>query len=300
MKKVLFFTEPWWAFGAIHYGLSKILYQHKILCNVIDWRTSYSLDEKKYLRSSYDVFVTTPHGVVALFNEFGVDLNKIISVSHSVWDIKVCSHLMTNSHYDSLLGYSVVCDHLVSESINIGINRIPTVTKIGIDFDLFYKNPPSSLSTVGYAGAKYANNVEQVEIKRYDSFCKMVDLAGLSRNVTEMYHFASMPGFYESVDAIVVTSSEEGAGLPSMEAAAAGRLVFSTPVGYFFQNHDKGAGVLLPIEGEQMISKGYELLSYYKENSKSFIEMCHKGQDFAKDNYDWPKVIDPWISLIGG
>lgn len=298
MKKVLFFTEPWWAFGAVHYGLSRVLYKYGIVSNLIDWRNNYSIEEKKYTKSSYDVFVTTPPGVLVLHNDFNIDLNKIFCVSHAVWDVKIVSHIINDYYYNGLLGYSVVCEHLVATSLEVGISRIPIVTKIGIDFDLFYRKPSERLSVVGYAGAISANNVEKVEIKRYDSFLSMVNNAGLQHRSGGSYHFASMPGFYETIDAVLVTSMEEGAGLPSMEAAAAGRAVFSTPVGYFAQNQALGAGVCLPMQTEDMVSAGSELLNYYKNDEKSFREICQKGQDFARNNYDWSKVIDPWLSVI--
>lgn len=298
MKKLLFFTEPWWAFGAISYGLSRILYQHGIICNVIDWRHSYSPVEKEFLKSSYDIFVTTPVGGVMLHQSWNIDLRKIFCVSHANWDIKIALHLTPDEFYNNLLGYSVVCDHLVAESINAKIARVPEVTKIGIHFDQFYRPVPDRLMTVGYAGATDAKNFEQQEIKRYGSFLNSVESAGLSQKTCESYHFASMPGFYESVDAIMVTSTEEGAGLPSMEGAAAGRLILSTPVGYFSQNHHIGAGVCLPMNKDELEIRAVEKLTFYKENSKEFIENCERCQSFARDHYDWSKVINAWLAII--
>lgn len=298
MKKVLFFTEPWWAFGAIHYGLSRVLNKYGISSNVIDWRNNYSENERNFISSSYDLFVTTQPGILVLNRDYNVDLNRIICVSHAAWDIRIVNHLLNNQIYDNLFGYSVVNDHLIADSVEIGINRIPQVTKIGIDFDLFYRKVPDSLRTIGYAGALEAKNVDKKEIKRSICFLKSVVPSGLSFRFSKRYHFANMPGFYESVDAIMVTSSEEGAGLPGMEAAAAGRLVMSTPVGYFGQNHHRGAGLVLPMESESLIVKASEYINYYRQNDKEFVELCSMCQSFARDNYDWSKVVYPWLEMI--
>jgi glycosyltransferase involved in cell wall biosynthesis len=298
MKKVLFFTEPWWAFGAVHYGLSRALTKYGISSNVIDWRNNYSESERKFISSSYDLFVTTQPGIITLNQGYNISLDRIICVSHAAWDIKIVNHLLNNDIYNNLFGYSVVSDHLIADSINNGVFRIPSVTKIGIDFDLFYRKLPSRLSTIGYSGALVANNVEKKEIKRSICFLKSVVPSGLSFRFAKRYHFANMPGFYESVDAIMVTSSEEGAGLPGMEAAAAGRLVISTPVGYFGQNYHMGAGLVLPIDSDSLIAKASEYVNYYKQNDREFIELCNMCQSFARDNYDWGKVIHPWLELI--
>lgn len=298
MRKILFFTDLAWAFGSIHYGLSRFLYEHDVISNVINWSDKYSKSEINFMRSSYDLFVSTPHGGSILNNKFGIPLEKIICVAHAEWDIKSTSLYLNNEFYNNIFEYSVVCDHLVNVSCRNGIMRSPKITKLGIDFNLFYRKVPNKLSTVGYAGAKWGYNFEKNEIKRYDCFLKSLEISGLQKKELEYCIFPSMPGYYESVDAIMITSLEEGAGLPSMEAAAAGRLVLSTPVGYFGHNHDKGAGVLLPLDKEELVNKASGYLKYYSENDKEFVDKCTMSQEFAKENYDWPKLIGSWLSIF--
>lgn len=298
MKKVLFFTDISWAFGSIHYGLSRFLHEHGVISNVLNWSDKYSKSEINLMKSSYDLFVSTPGGGSLLNRKFGISLEKIICVAHSEGDIKSASLYLNNDFYNSIFDYSVVCEHLVNVSIKNGINRKPKVSKLGIDFNLFYRKVPERLVTVGYAGAKDGYNFEKNEIKRYDCFLKSIELSGLQKKELDYCVFSGMPGYYSSVDAIMVTSTEEGAGLPSMEAAASGRLVFSTPVGYFGNNHNVGAGIVLPSEKDELINKAVEYLKYYSDNNREFTEACIRVQNFARENYHWTKVLDTWLLMF--
>lgn len=47
---------------------------------------------------------------------------------------------------------------------------------------------------------------------------------------------------------MIIASTEEGAGLPALEAAAAGRLVISTPVGHWPERAGSEKGITVPIE----------------------------------------------------
>jgi hypothetical protein len=298
MKKILFFTDTSWAFGSIHYGLSRFLHEHGVLSNVLSWDDAYSKSEIKMMKSSYDLFVSTPNGGLILNSKFGISLEKIICVAHSEWDIKSMSLSLNNDFYNNIFDYSVVCEHLFDVSSISGITRRPKVSKLGIDFNLFYRKIPQKLKTVGYAGAKWGHNFEKNEIKRYECFLKSVEISGLQKIELDYCVFSGMPGYYDLVDSIMVTSTEEGAGLPSMEAAAAGRLVFSTPVGYFRYNHHNGAGVALPVEKEDLINMASEYLTYYSNNDKEFNEKCTRMQDFARENYHWTNVLDTWLSMF--
>jgi glycosyltransferase involved in cell wall biosynthesis len=110
-----------------------------------------------------------------------------------------------------------------------------------------------------------------------------------------------MPGYYNSIDALAVSSIEESAGLPSMEAAAAGRLVLSTPVGYFEDYGPKGGGVVLPMgypEEDQYCSALKESIEYYQKNPEAYNKKCLDIQEFARENYDWEKHILGWVNFL--
>ena len=110
-----------------------------------------------------------------------------------------------------------------------------------------------------------------------------------------------MPAYYNSVDAVVVSSIEESAGLPSMEAAAAGRLVLSTPVGYFTDYGPAGGGIILPLghpNESEFCSALTESLIFYQQNSDAYVQKCLEIQEFARETYDWKKHIESWVNFL--
>ena len=106
-----------------------------------------------------------------------------------------------------------------------------------------------------------------------------------------------MPRYYQQVDAVLVTSLREGFGLPAMEAAAAGRLVISTPVGGFPYLASRGGGITAPLDGDEYKAFVIEKLSYYKDHSTEYIEVCRNTQDAARQ-FDWEYTISEWADLI--
>jgi len=107
-----------------------------------------------------------------------------------------------------------------------------------------------------------------------------------------------MPDFCRSVDVGLISSISEAAQLPVMEAAAAGRLVIGTPVGYFPCKAYQGGGIMAPIEAEKFKAFNTATLLYYKENPAAYVDKCHAIQEAAR-KFHWKHMIDEWIELIG-
>lgn len=298
MIKVLFYTQNRWAFGSIHHALAKELYQHGIYANLLDWTQPYTLDEFRLLNNTYDVFVTNPEAVMSLHSR-GIPLKKIVTIAHGQWDLLLARQNNGVDFYNELKGYAVISEVLRQKSKEFGIPRIPSITPIGIHFDTFYDDISDRLQTVGYAGQKECINFFKQEIKR----AKLVELAttelqGITLKTHGDYNHLCMPSYYKEIDCLIMASTEEAGGLPVMEAAAAGRLVMGTYVGYFEHNADKGAGIGLPMDHSEFILKTREHLSYYRDNPIQYREKCQSIQQFAKDNYDWSTVIDYWIQVL--
>jgi glycosyltransferase involved in cell wall biosynthesis len=105
-----------------------------------------------------------------------------------------------------------------------------------------------------------------------------------------------MPGYNPTVDALIVASTEEGAGLPALEASAAGRLVISTPVG-LWQTRRGTSGHTVPIDEKEFLEETVKLLEFYRANPAAYQEKCSSTQQHAK-NYDWSQVIGHWVGLL--
>lgn len=291
---VLFYTQNRWAFGQIHHALIKRLWEHKIFAHLLDWTQPYSNKEFDLLNSKYDTFVTTPEAVYVLIN-YGISPSKIVSVAHSERDIVGGIETIGVEGFNSIKSYGVVHPDLIKASISRGIARIPTLVRVGIDFDHYYAPIGKALAVVGYAGDKEHKTVYDVDCKRVHLISPVMKDMPFEFRAHEFYNHICMSGYYPTIDAIVVPSSSETAGLPSMEAAAAGRLVVSTRVGYF----DGSAGILCRIDEQGFIEDARNaLLScldpvVYRAN-------CERAQQYARDNFDWKYSLDNWINLLVG
>jgi hypothetical protein len=298
MKRVLFYTLTKWAFGTIHCGLEKELYKHGIIANSLDWSEPYSIDEFRLLNQTYDLFVTNPEAVIHL-NSYGIPLEKIATVAHGQWDMLLARRDCGNDFYNALYRFGVVSDILKTKASEFGITRTPDVIPFGIHFDMFYKKPSDSLRRVGYAGAREVKNFFGTEIKRghlvKDTINKIPSVNLIEHG---FYTWMCMPAYYSSVDALVVSSIEESAGLPSLEAAAAGRLVLSTPVGYFEKYGPAGGGVVLPMSDDGFCSELRRQIDYYSLNPDAHKQKCLDIQEFARENYDWSKHIEAWVRFL--
>lgn len=296
--KVLFYTQNGWAFGSIHHALCKELFKKKIYANLLDWTIHYTDEEVKLLNKTYDVFVTNPEAVVNLHRS-GIPLNKIVAIAHGQWDLLLAKQNTDIDFYNDIKGYGVISEILKYKSIEFGITRVPVITRLGIHFDMFYDTIPNGLSVVGYAGQKECFNFFQQEIKRGKLVEHAVqNISGVKLIEHNNYNHLCMPGYYKDIDCLIMSSIEEAGGLPVMEAAAAGRLVMGTPVGYFESNANCGAGIELPLEENLFITKAREHIMYYRDNPGQYRTQCKISQQFAKDHYDWAVVIDDWINLI--
>ena len=122
--------------------------------------------------------------------------------------------------------------------------------------------------------------------------------AKLTFQAAHGYHnsFVTMPGFYNAVDAVVVASTEEGAGLPALEASAAGKLVISTPVGLWLAKAGS-SGHTVPIEENEFLQATITHLEYYRDNETAYHLKCLDTQEHAK-RYDWANVIQHWVTLF--
>jgi glycosyltransferase involved in cell wall biosynthesis len=299
MKKILFYTQNRWAFGSIHHGLCKELYKHNIYANLLDWCENYTSEEFELLNNTYDLFVTMPEAVLPLHYNYKVPLNKIIAVAHGQWDILLAKQEANMDFYPELHSYAVISEVLKNKSIEFNISVVPKVVEVGIHFDVFYQPIHNSLKNIGYGGAKETINFFGEEIKRCHLVEQVVSSIGDLNLVShKFYNHFCMPGYYNKIDALVMSSTEEAGGLPAMEAASAGKLIIGTPVGYFEENGKHGGGVLVPLDELGFLNETRKNLLYYRDNPNEYREKCQEIQHYAREYYDWNKLIHSWVELF--
>lgn len=302
MKRVVFYIEPEWAYGVIHYDLTKWLHRHDIRASVMPWNRQYSVQEVQDLAQHVDYFVSTPYGLEALcLYHYGIQPEQCIVVCHSREDIDYFHEKLPVDFQNRLRKWAAVSEWIRAEwrerLVQQNREQYIEVCLLGIDYWNFYAPVSERLESVGYAGAyRVAHNQH---IKRTDLVDRVCEGAGLPLKVAIHYHnlFSTMQGFYPQVGAIIISSTHEGAGLPALEAAAAGRLVLSTPVGHWERIKPLGT-VELPLDGEELVKSAIEVLNFYKNNPKEYQLRCNQMQEFAK-SYDWSAgPLSQWISLL--
>ena len=295
MKRVVFFTESKWAFGTIHYSLCRRLYERGITAEVLDFFQKYSQEEMAAIGGHTDLFVTTPVGVTWLL-EYGIKPSKIVSIAHAQWDILLSNSQIGTGIYDQLAGYAVVSNILRQKSQEFGVTRVPVVLHLGVEFDRFYQQPSRELNIIGFAGAYESRNFAGEEIKRGRLAQQVAERAGTGFRLPNA-HYLAMPSFYAGVDAVIQASTEEGAGLPMMEAAAAGRFCLGTAVGYFAENVT-GGGIQVPLDEADFVDSCVSWVEQARQNPQFYRMICEQTQAYARDHYDWGHHIAHWADYL--
>jgi glycosyltransferase involved in cell wall biosynthesis len=298
--KILIYGYPYWSHGRVYHDICKFLYKRGCIVDIINWQIDHAdyIDE---LKSFYDLFISALDGIRTLVDSYGVPYEQIIALSHHEMDIRILIDQKGVDVFEKFAGYGVVGYQLFDASAIFGIAREPMVAQLGVDFSEFFAEIPERLRTVGYASSFSHKTIHGIEIKRgvlAEAAARETGLefklAGSTANQTSIHN---MPDFYRSVDAVLVSSVTEGAQLPVREAAAAGRLVISTPVGDFPLRASQGVGIVAPIESVKYKKFAAETLKFYRDNPAAFTDMCRKTQESGR-KLDWSNMIDDWSELI--
>jgi GR25 family glycosyltransferase involved in LPS biosynthesis/glycosyltransferase involved in cell wall biosynthesis len=298
-KKVLIYGYPKWSHGRVYYDLCVHLQRRGYIVDILDWQVNHA-DYIKQIIPYYDLFMTACDGVRTLVDSYGVPYEKIIVVSHHEFDIRMLIEQKGIEVFGRFANFGVVSESLYSASLVLGVQRAPMVAPLGINYSEFYGEISEQLETVGYAGSMSVKTYG-VEWKRGALAEGTAREAGLAFKVAgwtgDQISFHDMPDFYRTVDALLITSISEGAGLPAMEGAAAGRLVIGTPVGHFPQKAYEGGGIIAPIEPEKFKAFATAKLQYYKKHPAGYVAKCRSTQETAR-KFDWQYSIGDWIELI--
>ena len=297
-KRIAFFTENKWAFGAIHTALERELYSYNIDADLIDWQGQYSTEDICELEQVYDLFITSPgYPVTHLIETWNVPVSKIAAIAHGRNEIKEA--IDQQNQFDQLAGFACVASSLKKFASELGIDCRSNILRNGIVFDRFYQKPAQRLERLGFAGANgYFDNTNEKDCKRLHLAHAIADNLKLPIIPAYYRHFLRMPQFYSKIDCVIVPSNQdEACGLPLMESAAAGRLPVSAKIGIVAE-FENTKGLILPLEAEEFVNRGTEFLYWLMDSPKQFRDMCEDAQEFAYENYDWHNVSKAWADFI--
>lgn len=298
-RKILIYGYTRWSHGRVYYDLCRHLHDRGYIVDILDWQVNHAAYWHDVL-PYYDFVLSAPDGVSVLADTYRVPFEKMIVVSHSEFDLQMLIDAKGHAVFEQFANYGVVSEHMYCTSMMRGIQKMPMVTSLGVNFEEFYTEIPERLVTVGYASSMSAR-IFGMELKRGELAQASVEdaelafkVAGSTGNQTSIH---DMPAFYRSVDAVLISSVSEAGPLPVLEAAAAGRLIIGTPVGHFPQKAYQGGGILAPVEPEKYRKFTGETLRYFRDNPGAFLEKCHAIQSTAR-KFDWKYSIDDWVQLI--
>ena len=296
--RTLIYTQTSWAFGAVHSSLAAHLRAAGWVADIKDWSKQYYVSEFQSEVEQYDYVLTVASGGNAtLVNSYGIAPEKIVIVAHDEWDIQKMIEAEGIDSFDRYAAYGVISDTLACSSIALGVKRVPIVVRSGVEHAKYRRDVAARLSNVGYATTMERLTVSGVERKRGALAKACAEAAGLRFVPVDNLPFEKMPDFYGGVDSVVMPSLQEGAGLPPLEGAAAGRLVIGTPVGHFPRLAYEGLGILAPLDAAAFLRFTTETLIYYRDNPSAYVEKCAAIQEAAKER-DWQYTVNDWIELI--
>lgn len=301
--KIAIFGPTDWCIGEIWRNVAPC-----VGADIIDWSVSHPRD----LFAGYDRVITQAGEAAKTLRSYDVPREKILVTGNAASDVIGFLRIEGNEHIREYAGYAVVSDTLAAQSLAIGITRMPSILRHGIDCRRYASPIPDRLRTVGYAAVWSRTNDHGVEIKRGRLAKEIAGKARLgfrsaanpAEGGAEYYQARitpgeKMPDFYRSVDAVIMPSLEEGGGMPMMEGAAAGRLTIGTPVGEFPRLACEGMGILAPLGERDFVDFAVGVLGRYAYDDASFREKCRSIQASAWGR-DWSNVIQDWIDFARG
>jgi hypothetical protein len=293
VRKVLFYTSSFWAYGSLHYGLIRRLYSRGVLANLLDWDKQYQVEEMQQICDAHDIVVTTSRHL-SLVHNFGISPDKIYVVVHGEIDFN-------DFRPDMNYGYAkvgVVANNIKVKAVDLGIQKDVHLLRCGVDFNYYKSKPATNLKSIGFASI-YRRIENGVDIKRGELVEQIAKDCNLGFNKSKHYQYLSMPSFYRSSDCIIQSSTKETIGLPMLEAACAGRLTIGSEIGYIHEfNHLRHGGIVVPTDEFGFVDKTKQVLDYYKKDSIAFHQRCKEIQEYARYNYDWEYFLDDWEAFL--
>jgi glycosyltransferase involved in cell wall biosynthesis len=309
MRKVIFFVDYEWALGSIHYELCKHLWMADIDAQVLPWHRVYNSLEIQELDANTDLWVTLPQGWDAL-KSYGINRpEKVALVAHAVVDLHKMKTKIPHDEFMRFKRTAAVSQFLCEKAWEIDVPRVLKNVPVGINVDRFRADPSLSLKTVGYGGVFMSRQdsaqptpgqeLEPRFSKRSYLAEEAAKEAGLKFSAASTYHtsYMGMPTYYRNVDCVIIPSLEEGAGMPALEAGAAGRLVIGTAVGHWMDRIGSHGGIAVSKDETEFMRETVRLLKFYRDNPLAYQDKCWEIHERAMA-YDWHNFVPSWVKLV--
>lgn len=175
-----------------------------------------------------------------------------------------------------------------------GKNRITYVGKLSED-----KGIETLIRAFADVKKEYPGLVLNV-VGRDDGMKKKLEKLASSLGIEAIFSevpYKKMPYIYSESKAVVLPSKYEGFSLVWLEAMAAGRAIFSTPVGealkLYEQVYDENAGSFLFSNQEELKEK----LLAFLENPEKYQDIIRRAKYITKEEYSWGNVAAQTLNV---
>jgi hypothetical protein len=301
------FIHSEWAYGSIHHELVKLLYPYGIDSLVLCWEKKYNIQEFNEYDRTVDLYLTAPQGTHWIWNKGWASPNKCLTVFHSQIDLLFFKENFTPELIAQCGKFGAVSEYLITRARELGITVDIEYLPLGINYERYAFEPSSRLEIIGYAGIyhpreEFANGVPVDHPglhKRSYLVSEIANDLNLKFKMAAGYHtsYVTMPGYYPTVDCVICPSINEGAGLPALEAGAAGKLVLTTPVGHFPEKVTAKGAIPLPFDEKLFKDTAKRIIEYYVKNPNAYRLKCEQIKEHAR-SYDWKYSIEYWAKFI--
>lgn len=296
MKRVLFFIENNWVFGKIVNELVKVLYP-EYDCDILDWSKIQPKNDVGWMQQKYDLFVSTPVGCFFLHDTYGVPIEKCYGHAHSDFDIVDALRRFPKRYFDRLRGYGVVSHFIAQQSTFRNIGRAPTVLPVGVTCRNYERPVSQNVTRLGYFG-RMARVDDTADIKRGYLAQRIADETPIPLVNRENVHFLVAEYLYRAVDLVIFCSTTEGNPYVAMEACAAGLPVLGTNVGIFPNLTAWGAGILLPMPDDDLVSTAVTAIRSLQNEPALYAQMSQAAKNLSRA-LDWSVVKQEWLTEFG-
>lgn len=319
-KKILIITDSdYWAYNNIADNLIKFNNSKNLYLEKIHMRGN---QKKVFDKIKFEKFDLIFPMAFQIFNNQSSFLNKILKKKYFKFndiDYSSCVTGIHSSHsYDN---YQSTPDKLIMpnkelinflnnfRSINtVGLRlkkafdnklQIPTFyTPNGVDENIFFpeKTVKNKKLTLGFVG-----HIKRDENLGYSKFIKNIAKENFLEIKTAIYGTDSyltsdkLNSFYNSLDALIITSRSEGFPLRALEAMACGTPVISTKVSGCEDLIEEGRnGFFLEYDLKKMITKLKELSDKNLINEELRINV----RNSIEEKWTWKKISNLWFNFF--
>lgn len=248
-------------------------------------------DFKKVNPMQYDVVLIYPWGMPRVMSR--------LSPTNTVVCMAGGEQLNMMRSFKRLCGHFKVfgaCNEVIQDRLK---QELPDKTVLhlshGVDTQKFKPGPPggNTVFTVGWAGS------HKRALKRLDLARAIANQGGFNLDVAgfKQYPHSAMPGYYQGLDAFLVTSEAEAHPLVVYEAMATGIPVVTTNVGDVSRYIINGVnGFIVPVNAP--VERFVEILNWLKNDAELRAQMGEEARRTMVEKLSWGEIVRQYMPLM--